>query len=56
MANEHLESRETYVMHNGLKQVAPAPRFSRTPGAIRESRSGDEELARWVATTQEAER
>jgi alpha-methylacyl-CoA racemase len=56
MANEHLESRETYVMHNELKQVAPAPRFSRTPGAIRKSRSGDEELARWVATTQKAER
>jgi hypothetical protein len=40
MANEHLESRETYVMHDGLQQVSPAPRFSRTPGAIRESRSG----------------
>jgi alpha-methylacyl-CoA racemase len=48
MANEHLESRETYVLHDGLKQVSPAPRFSRTPGAIRETRSGDEELARWV--------
>jgi alpha-methylacyl-CoA racemase len=56
MANEHLESRETYVMHDGLKQVSPAPRFSRTPGAIRESRSGDEELARWVAATGNGER
>jgi alpha-methylacyl-CoA racemase len=56
MANEQLQSRETYVLHNGLRQVSPAPRFSRTHGAIRESRSGEEELARWVATTGEVER
>jgi alpha-methylacyl-CoA racemase len=56
MANEHLESRDTYVLHDGVKQVSPAPRFSRTPGAIRKSRSGDEELARWVAAAGDGER
>jgi len=55
MANEHLESRETYIQHEGLKQVAPAPRFSRTPGMIRETRSGEEELARWLTADGKSE-
>ncbi|MBA3842289.1 MAG: CoA transferase [Actinobacteria bacterium] len=30
----HLLERGTYISHNGVLQPAPAPRFSRTPGAI----------------------
>ena len=30
----HLKARGTYVDHEGLIQPAPAPRFSRTPGAL----------------------
>jgi len=33
-AHPHVRARETYVMHEGMMQSAPAPRFSRTPGAI----------------------
>ena len=35
MQHPHIEARQTYVEDRGLKQAAPAPRFSRTPGAIR---------------------
>jgi alpha-methylacyl-CoA racemase len=31
----HLAAREVFVEHAGVVQPAPAPRFSRTPGAIR---------------------
>jgi alpha-methylacyl-CoA racemase len=31
----HLAARQTYVEYEGVTQPAPAPRFSRTPGAIR---------------------
>ncbi|MEV5123161.1 CaiB/BaiF CoA-transferase family protein [Streptomyces decoyicus] len=31
----HLAARGTFVEHSGLTQPAPAPRFSRTPGAVR---------------------
>ena len=30
----HIQARNTIVEDNGLPQPAPAPRFSRTPGAI----------------------
>jgi alpha-methylacyl-CoA racemase len=30
----HLAARESFVRHHGLLQPAPAPRFSRTPGAL----------------------
>ena len=30
----HLRARETFVVNDGVVQPAPAPRFSRTPGAI----------------------
>ena len=33
----HLRARGTYVEFDGVAQPAPAPRFSRTPGAIRRS-------------------
>jgi alpha-methylacyl-CoA racemase len=31
----HVVARETFVELDGLRQPAPAPRFSRTPGALR---------------------
>ncbi|MFI9028129.1 CaiB/BaiF CoA transferase family protein [Streptomyces sp. NPDC053560] len=34
-AHPHLAARGTFVEHAGLTQPAPAPRFSRTPGAVR---------------------
>ncbi|HET8595247.1 MAG TPA: CaiB/BaiF CoA-transferase family protein [Intrasporangium sp.] len=33
-AHPHLAARRTYVERDGLVQPAPAPRFSRTPGAL----------------------
>ena len=32
--NEHLRARGTLIEANGLRQAAPAPRFSRTPAAV----------------------
>lgn len=44
----HLAARQTYVEADGLVQAAPAPRFSRTPGAIRRTTvDGHEIIARW---------
>lgn len=48
----HLIARGTYVEVGGINQPAPAPRFSRTPTAMREDEpsaatSVDEALARW---------
>jgi alpha-methylacyl-CoA racemase len=34
MEHPHIRARDTVVEHNGVNQPAPAPRFSRTPGAI----------------------
>ena len=50
----HLRARETYVMHEGMMQSAPAPRFSRTPGAIQSGPctpgvGGAERLTAWGA-------
>jgi alpha-methylacyl-CoA racemase len=50
----HLRARETYVMHEGMMQSAPAPRFSRTPGAIQSGPctpgvGGAEQLKAWGA-------
>ena len=33
-AHPHLAARGTFVTHHGVVQPAPAPRFSRTPGAL----------------------
>lgn len=41
----HLAARGTFVDSNGLMQPAPAPRFSRTPGRICETLSGDDMAA-----------
>jgi alpha-methylacyl-CoA racemase len=32
----HMAAREVFVERHGVTQPAPAPRFSRTPSAIRE--------------------
>jgi alpha-methylacyl-CoA racemase len=45
----HLRARETYIEADGLLQAAPAPRFSRTPGRIGRSGSGEEMLQSWLA-------
>ena len=34
VTHAHLAARGTYVEHEGVTQPAPAPRFSRTPGAV----------------------
>jgi alpha-methylacyl-CoA racemase len=44
----HVVARSTFVEHDGITQPAPAPRFSRTPGAIRNGgMSAAETLAGW---------
>jgi alpha-methylacyl-CoA racemase len=46
----HMQARGAYVEHDGAWHPAPAPRFSRTPGAVRSSNDdGAEVLARWGA-------
>jgi alpha-methylacyl-CoA racemase len=37
----HMAARKTFVERNGVTQPAPAPRFSRTPSAIREPETAD---------------
>ena len=46
----HMKARGAYVEHDGIWHTAPAPRFSRTPGAVRSSaEDGAEVVARWGA-------
>jgi alpha-methylacyl-CoA racemase len=46
----HMKARGAYVEHEGEWHTAPAPRFSRTPGAVRSSvDDGAEVVARWAA-------
>jgi alpha-methylacyl-CoA racemase len=57
-AHPHIKARDTVVEHDGVLQPAPAPRFSRTPGAIsrRAAQPGqhtDEALADWGFTSDE---
>jgi alpha-methylacyl-CoA racemase len=49
----HIAARESYVLHEGLLQAAPAPRFSRTPGALRASRDAAEVFASWASDRME---
>ena len=49
LEHPHMTERGTYVEANGLKQAAPAPRFSRTPGDIGASGDGRALLDRWTA-------
>lgn len=43
----HMVERGVYVEVDGLKQAGPAPRFSRTPGAIADGGDGEVLLKRW---------
>jgi alpha-methylacyl-CoA racemase len=46
-ANAHLQQRGTYVEVDGRVQSAPVPRFSRTPGAVQTTGTGEAALERW---------
>ncbi len=47
----HMKARGAFVDHGGLSHTAPAPRFGRTPGIIRDSaQDGEEVVARWATT------
>lgn len=48
MGHPHSSARLSYVEHGGLLQSAPAPRFSRTPGAIQGQRDADAMIADWI--------
>jgi alpha-methylacyl-CoA racemase len=37
----HMAARKIFVSRHGVTQPAPAPRFSRTPSAIREAATAD---------------
>jgi alpha-methylacyl-CoA racemase len=37
----HIAARKIFVERHGVTQPAPAPRFSRTPSAIREAETAD---------------
>lgn len=44
----HVKARELYVEHGGRWHTAPAPRFGRTPGAIRDgAMDGEAVVAKW---------
>jgi alpha-methylacyl-CoA racemase len=45
--HSQLEARSTYIEHDGIRQPAPAPRFSRTNGSIQGTRDGHALLAAW---------
>ena len=47
----HMKARAAYVEHEGEWHTAPAPRFSRTPGAVRSSADdGTDVVARWATS------
>jgi alpha-methylacyl-CoA racemase len=51
-SHPHLKARGTYLEHEGEWHPAPAPRFSRTPGAVRSSADdGADVIARWQAAS-----
>lgn len=45
----HFQARNSYEMRDGVMHAMPAPRFSRTPSAIRGSTEGASLLAEWKA-------
>ncbi len=47
LAHPHMRERATYVEADGVVQAAPAPRFSRTPGAIQSGGDGVDLLKAW---------
>jgi alpha-methylacyl-CoA racemase len=49
-AHEHMKARGTYETHQGVVQPGPAPRLSRTPGAVQSGGpDGVDVLNRWSA-------
>ncbi|AWW72893.1 carnitine dehydratase [Erythrobacter sp. KY5] len=45
----HMKARKAYIKHDGDWHPAPAPRFDRTPGAVRSSADdGADVVARWT--------
>jgi alpha-methylacyl-CoA racemase len=48
LTHEHMQQRNTYIEISGIKQAAPAPRFSRTPGMIAAGGDGKALLQRWA--------
>jgi len=46
-SHPHHIARQTYIMRDGLPHGAPAPRFSRTPGAIQAGTDGQNLVAAW---------
>ena len=56
----HMAARDTFVEVDGVTQPAPAPRFSRTPGAIQRppepaGASTDQALSDWGFAAEEIE-
>lgn len=47
LEHPHMQARGVHVVEDGLAQAAPAPRFSRTPGAIGPSGDGAALLEAW---------
>jgi alpha-methylacyl-CoA racemase len=43
----HMSGRGVFVDHQGMSQVGPVPRFSRTPGKIQSHGDGHDLIARW---------
>ena len=45
----HMQARECFVEHGGRWHTAPAPRFSRTPGTVRDSaEDGEAVVESWA--------
>ncbi len=51
-SHPHLRARRSYELHDGVLHASVAPRFSRTNGAIRDARDGDDLLTAWKADRQ----
>jgi alpha-methylacyl-CoA racemase len=47
-AHPHIKARELYTQRDGYHHAAPAPRFSRTPGAIDPAPPAEALLRRWL--------
>lgn len=48
-AHPHMKAREAYVERGGRWHTAPAPRFGRTPGSVRDSAmDGEAVVAKWA--------
>ena len=48
-AHPHMRARGVYEQRDGLQHAAPAPRFSRTPGALERAVPAEELVRRWLS-------